>query len=475
MSPLLFNAQHAQGSTSLVPTPDMETGLPLLRLPKGFSYRSMSWTGDALAAGGTVPDRHDGMAIVPGAEPTEQVLLRNHERYNGIPIRGEDVPVYDDFEVPAALRPFFGGRLEVAGGVSGIVLRDGMYHHTELLLGGTMINCAGGLSPWDTWLTCEEIVFRGSNIALPGDVTGKDHGYVFEVPPSHLGPASAVPIKDMGFFRHEAVAFDRQTGNAYLTEDNGPNSGFFRFEPNEPLGGIGSLEKGGKLSMLRVKGSPNADLRRTEQGKAFKVDWVPVEDPDSDPEVLNSYGAGLTNLVGQGRSGPYLEGEAQGGARFDRGEGIWEYDNKIYWVDTTGGPAQTGSVWLYDPQGERMLCLFASESEEHADAIDNIALSPTNGLIAMCEDGGGVNNADNSLKYGCRLLLARQPGDKVLTFAENNMDLSGGVPNRPEIPTEDYRRGEWAGAVFSADGQTLYANLQSPGVTVAITGPWNSL
>ena len=474
-STLAFGAKIAHGATTLHPTVDTETGLPLLRLPAGFSYRSMSWTGDPMLTGGTVPDRHDGMAIVGGSNDSEQVLLRNHERYYGKAIQAEGLPVYDSFQVPIQVVRRIGFPLGIAGGVTGVMLQDGQYRETVPLLGGTMINCAGGETPWGTWLTCEEIVFRGSNIKLPDGTSAKDHGYVFEVPPPHLGKASAVPIKDMGFFRHEAVAFDPKTGYAYLTEDNGPHSGFFRFIPNSLVGTVGSLEDGGKLAMLMVKGQPDSNLTATPEREAFEVDWVPIDNPDADPESLDSYGDGFENLVGKGRSGPFLQGAAQGGATFSRGEGIWSYDGRIYWVDTAGGPAGTGSVWLYDPSTERLVCVFASGTEAEADAIDNIALSPTTGMIVLCEDGGGVSNPDQSLKFGSRLLIGKQPGHEVIPFAENNINLANGVPNKPQIASDDYRRNEWAGAVFSPDGQTLYANLQTPGVTFAITGPWANL
>ena len=473
--PLVLPLRRLRATPNLQPVADQTTGLELIKLPEGFSYQTMSWTGEIASTGRPIPARHDGMALVNGKEPSEQILLRNHELFSGDPIEGEGVPVYDSFRFPEGLESVLNGRFSMSGGVTGVFLKDGEYEKTMPLLGGTIVNCAGGVTPWDTWLTCEEAVMLGSNMSMPDSNQAQDHGYVFEVPPPHLGKASAKPIKEMGLFRHEAVAVDPSTGFAYLTEDNGPFSGFYRFVPSDVSGQVGSLENGGELFMLRVKGQANLDLTKAPQGSEFDVEWIPISEPDSKPEELISYGRGLVNVGTSGRSGPFLEGSASGGAIFGRGEGIWEHDGLLYWVDTAGGPVGIGSVWIYDPNSDKLKCTFASKSERHADSIDNITVNPTNGRLVLCEDGGLVQDATGGFISGCRLLMSTSTEEGLVPIAENTMDLRDGVDGRPHIEASDYRSSEFAGAVFSKDGQTLYVNIQSPGVTFAITGPWQSI
>ena len=453
-------ARETTAPGTLAPVEDGTTGLPLLRLPPGFSYQSFSWTGDPMTGGGATPARHDGMAAfaAPGGGIT---LLRNHElsvgaRFGGTP--------YDDFELPPGTETAPEGFPGFAGGVTGVSYAPGRPPETVALLSGTAVNCAGGPTSWGSWLTCEEIVLRGSRNGA------KDHGFVFEVPAT--GAASGRPIVDMGFFRHEAVALDPATGIVYLTEDNGPYSGFYRYLPRNTQRQAGALEEGGRLEALRVRGTPNADLRAPALGDQHEVDWVPVPEPDSDPEAFDPEAFG-GNVVSVGKSGPYLQAEAAGAARFARGEGAWERGGTIYWVDTSAGAAGAGAVWVYEPSKSLLRALYVSPSEAVADAPDNITVHD-NGLVLACEDGGGLQNAAGELVRGTRLLALGKDGHET-EVGENNIVLDAAVPDRPAIEAGDYRGSEWAGATFSPDGKTLFVNIQTPGITFAISGPWEAL
>ena len=417
--------------------------------------------------GEPVPARHDGMALVPGASDDELVLLRNHEnlfdRFVGNP---KDVPTYDS-SVNQVERDGETVPVLCGGGVSGVVLKNGEYSHTVPLLGGTAFNCAGGPTPWGSWLTCEEMILTSQQ--LPDLKTPmQPHGYVFEVPAPHQGKASAVPIKDMGRFRHEAVAVDPATNAVYLTEDNGPTSGLYRFDPTDASGGVGSYESGGKLSMLKVAGTDNVNLTPSERGTSVSIEWVEIEDPDKEPSGL----AEVTDPAEYFRpvkSGPYEQGEVQGGAQFGRLEGSWYYDGRIYFIDTSGGAAGAGSVWVLDISEQTLAVLYASPKELEADAIDNITVNHVNGTVVVCEDGGGVN-VDDELVHGCRMLIVK-PDGTVVSLAENNINLESSPKELPFVAAGDYRPSEWAGATFSPDGEILYANIQTPGVTFAISGP----
>ena len=457
-------ASHSE----LVPVKDETTGLPLLKLPPKFSYRSFGWTGDPMSKGGLTPQRHDGMAVVPGKKPGEIVLLRNHEDGEGTAIATTDKLFYDHAVVPRLDRATL---MKPSGGVTALTLHNGQLTESEGVLTGTMVNCAGGPTPWGTWLSCEEIVYRRSLEEYSNGVKPMDHGYVFETLPPHLGTSSHVPIKSMGLMRHEAVAVDPKTGYVYLTEDNSKYSGFYRFVPNDQSNTVGSLEKGGNLFMLKIGKLKPVNLTNARFGTELAVSWIPIAEPDADPDILSPTYEGGPSVQGNGMSGPYRQGLEQGGATFGRLEGCWHDKGIVYFVDTDGGPTENGSVWAYDPVNEKLSSCFTSKSERMADAIDNVTVNPVNGSIILCEDGGGIQSTSGQFIAGARLLLVGE-NNIARPVAENNINLSTPVSDRESIAVGDYRSSEWAGATFTPDGKTLYVNIQSPGVTFAIEGPW---
>jgi secreted PhoX family phosphatase len=425
--------------------PDLNTGLELIALPPDFTYRTLSWTGDLMSDGSPTPGNHDGMAVVqvlPG-RAGDLVLVRNHELSVARQIGAGGAPVYDPFPL-------------AGGGTTTLVFRRGELLSATPSLAGTIVNCAGGATPWGSWLTCEEVINDGT--AFDSLV----HGFVFEVPAPSLGPASAVPIAAMGIMKHEAAAVDPRTGFVYETEDATAHSGFYRYRPHDASGRVGSLEAGGVLEMLRVVGADGADLREPLAGAVYTVDWVPIDDPLLIPEEA----AG--QILYDGPSGPYAQGLERGGATFHRLEGCWYDHGSIWFTDTTGGADGNGVIWRYEPAADpaapgTLEAFFVAESSSASNNIDNLTVSPRGGIVC-CEDGGDPN--------GCRLMGFTRDGASF-PFAVNQVNIPDGVPGKPPSLRGDWRSSEWAGACFDPTGRWLFANVYRPGFTVAITGPWS--
>jgi hypothetical protein len=443
----------------LRPVADLETSLPLLQLPDGFEYRSWSWTGDPMSNGQPTPDLHDGMGVIfserRGAE-NELVLVRNHEcgfaRLIAAPGR------YDTATPAGKMNP-------PGGGTTNLVFRGRRWISVEPSLGGTLVNCAGGVTPWGTWLSCEEtwidLTARG----------GRRHGYVFEVR-RHAAETTGKAIVDMGRMEHEAVAIDPETNYAYLTEDEPNCCTLYRFIPNDRSGTPGSYEAGGRLQAARVVGQENADLRTPAIGDELRLEWIDLSGPDSDPGVLPAGFSGASGMA----SGPFLEAWSRGALRMSRGEGICHHAGKFYVVDTTAGTGLfgrrghgEGAVWEYDPKAETLRAIFVAGSQLVADNPDNITVSPRGGIL-LCEDGEPVTD---SYGPGTRVLGLTAEGQSY-TLMKNNVRLSQqeiGAAGKSVQPG-DYRGGELAGVCFDPAGEVLFVNIQYPGITFAIWGPW---
>jgi len=420
---------NAAGYGPLAPANDENTGLALIQLPAGFRYRSFGWTKDPLDDGTPTPGAHDGMAIIR-TEGTRAVIVRNHELSGRGKLFGKPESAFDTFG---------------AGGCTTVVfdMATGTHLSSAISLNGTIQNCAGGPTPWGTWLSAEENVGDATTLDTKDKkLVGytKPHGWVFEV---SGGSASAPPkpLVDLGRFVHEAVAIDPRTGIVYLTEDSNP-SGFYRMIPHKP----GDLARGGKLEMLAV--TAREDLRKQVPALAeFSVRWVPIADPTLVHQPNKEDGKGV-----------FAQGAKQGGAMFARLEGVFYHEGRLFVNATTGGDAEQGQVWAYTPGEEKLQLLFESPGKEVLNMPDNLCASPR-GCLVMCEDGD---------RLGQRL-QGLTPDGQLFAFAENNAQLNG----EKNGFKGDFRALEWSGVCFSPDGKWLFANLQTPGLTLAITGPWD--
>ncbi len=446
-------ANAAPPSPTLGPIPDLRDGVVRLWLPEGFKYRSFhdTETPVTLDDGTLLPGRHDGMAAFKGKRGNV-ILVRNHEVNGPGTAFGPGTP-YD-----SAAR---GGTTTVE------VTRRGEVVRSFTSLNGTQMNCSGGPMPWGSWITCEETIngpdvgpdFTGvSNVPLQ-----QRHGFIFEVPSS--GQSNRQPITSAGRFAHESVAFDPVGGALYLTEDNfGFPSGFYRYlPPVHPLK-CHRLRNGGRLQMLAVVGQPNAHLEASQPaGTRYRVRWVDIDDP----APTFPYTPGQTAPTANDTALQYVgnQGRAQGAAHFSRLEGSAYDDGVVYFTSTQGGgPAETGpdtvggygngsgQIWAYHVRSRVLELVFESPDRDTLDFPDNVTTSKR-GTLVICED----NIQDNYVRG------LTQDG-RLFDIALNRLRSGTGT---------DRSNDEFAGSTFSADGGTLFVNIQaSAGMTFAIWGPW---
>jgi len=402
--------------TTLVPDPD-----GLLDLPEGFSYRVVSQLGDAMDDGLTVPDAADGMGCfaLPGGDIA---LVRNHELSPGKEAGGELTQGY-------ARGP--DGKI-FPGGTTNLVLDAETLAVKRQFrsLSGTMRNCSGGITPWGTWLTCEEPGW--SMDKLPA------HGFVFEVPAGATSMVEPTPLTAMGRFNHEAACVDPATGIVYMSEDH-PEGLLYRFVPKVP----GDLAKGGQLQALAltsgIRDSRNKDEVTLRQSVQYTARWIDLDDPEAPANDLRTRGAEAGALLISRGEGLHMGLEG----------GLGEF----YLCSTSGGAAGLGQIFRIrigavegaSGRADTVELFFESESKEQLDFGDNLCVAPFGDLI-VCEDQytDVVNNR----------LIGITPEGSSYVFGALNMQT------------------ELAGGCFSPDGKTFFVNAYSPTKTFAITGPW---
>lgn len=429
----------------------------ILNLPRNFSYKVIARTGDRMSDGLLTPSGMDGMASFPlPGDASKCILVRNHELDSAgdeIDAFGGNVELARKHVGNKAYDHFPRGQLPVNGGTSTLIYshRSQRIERSHLSLIGTVRNCAGGATPWGSWLSCEETLVDKAH------GYGREHGYVFEVPSLSNGLVDAVPLTAMGRFMHEAAAVDSTNGIVYLSEDY-ERSLFYRFIPKTP----GKLTDGGRLQALVMRGWPSANTRNWPEDtkdknaqavamqQRFACEWIDLDEVTAPAGDLSK------------------RGEAKGAAIFARGEGLAfalraDKTREVLFSATTGGAAKIGQVWRYQPspfegtaremeQPGMMELLYESHNRAILQACDNLTVAPWGDLI-ICEDS--YSDSSDTVNY----LRGLTPSGKIYTLAMNAHPA----------------KGEFCGACFSPDGSTLFVNIQKPGFTLAITGPWGNL
>jgi secreted PhoX family phosphatase len=433
-SPRLSQAGPEDGFGPLARDPDQ-----ILDLPKGFSYKIIAKFGDKMKDGFYVPGLADGMCLQPGPDGLT-VLFCNHEFRTGHP---EELgpfksnknlmkKIADDLIYDKGT-----AGIPCLGSTTTIVYDTRRKKVTGQFLNsiGTLTNCSGGITPWGSWLTCEE-VFVG-----PDDRCAEKHGYVYEVPFSaEPRVVKLVPIKALGRFLHEGITASPKTGIFYLTEDQ-VDGLFYRFIPRVKE----RLTEGGRLQCLGVLDKPQFDTRNwgkqpqvVSPGDTLSAHWIDLAEVDPDTDSLRHQGYKL------------------GGALFASAEGICENAGAIIFGCTNGSRTGEGQIWRYTPspfEGEpreqespgRLQLLVEPNDANVMDHPDQITVAPW-GDIFVCEDGNNGN-----------YLLGITPAGRIYKFAFNALNES-----------------DLSGVCFSPDGSTMFLNILEPGLTLAVTGRWKA-
>ncbi len=424
-----------------------------LALPAGFSYKVISERGvTTLTTGEYSPDRPDGMGAFKVKGVTR--IVQNHEINPSFGFT---------HAVPQTPGTVYDAGLVDGGGCTVIeVDRHGNRVKEWVGLSGALNTCAGGVTPWGSWLSCEEDTSKkGTNAG--GNILQEDHGWVFEVLPDSPSAQDPRPIRCWGRFAHEAAVVADEGRTVYLTQDSSKGL-FYRWTaPRRFDAGPGRYQSlpdtAGTLEAMAVSvpgGAHVGDLSQftsADIGRELRVSWVEVPDrlaTTTDPKS-QAYAAPITTSK--------------------KLEGAWGTERGVYFAASfafasdipVDGVKHDGQIWFLD-HARNTLTLVAyfpyidqlhngawtldqqkAMVTDYFDGPDNVHVSPWGGLV-LAEDGVGVNG-----------LIGWTPESGAFRLARNDVDFNG-------------ENSEMTGPTFSPDGSLLFANAQEPGHTYAIAG-----
>ncbi|GAA0920246.1 hypothetical protein Vau01_017510 [Virgisporangium aurantiacum] len=439
------NDGHDSGGSSggrpFPPLQDDPQGI--LALPAGFSYRIVTREGDTdMSFGqGKTPAYHDGTGVV-AANRNRLTIIQNHEMS----------PHMSPFGVPHVAGTVYDPGAPNAGGCT-VITTDGDGKRTGEWVGvsGTVRNCAGGVTPWGTWLTCEEVFINAGATWSAGGQTGtyeKGHGYVLEVLQSDSAHQLPKPIKALGRFEHEALAVEPNQRHIYLSEDaSGPNGLFYRWTaPRDARLGVGLADRlsdnAGKLEAMQIRlddGSILPDvayLTSAQIGRPFRVTWIEVPERDAVTKTIRTQ---------------FADGTVTRGKKF---EGVWSTSKGCYIVNSFAFGANDlpadatkhdGMVWFYNYSDETITLVTyfphnpAAEGEgappKYADLTfdgpDNVTVTPW-GTLILAEDGVRASHVLSSVPGGPTYAIAR---NQLAIGTSNARRPTPSSPGRRSLPT----------------------------------------